>query len=117
MELHHIRYFVAVAEELNFTRAAARLGIGQPPLSWQIKDLEAELGTALFRRVPHGAELTAAGRVSLEEGCRTLAAAEGAATAVRRAARGEFGHLKLGFTGSAHFNAFVPQTISAPTHR
>ncbi len=117
MELRHIRYFVAVAEELNFTRAAARLGIGQPPLSQQIKDLEAELGTALLRRVPHGAELTEAGRVFLEEGRRTLAAADRAATAVMRAARGELGQLSLGFTGSAHFNAYVPAAIGAFTHR
>ena len=111
MELRHIRYFVAVAEELSFTRAAARLGIGQPPLSQQIKDLEAELGTALLRRVPHGAELTEAGKVFLEEGRRTLASSDLATTAVRRAARGEFGHLNLGFTSSAHFNAIVPLTI------
>ncbi len=117
MELRHIRYFVAVAEELNFTRAAARLGIGQPPLSQQIKNLEAELGTALLRRVPHGAELIEAGRVFLEEGRRTLAAADGAADAVKRAARGEFGHLSLGFTSSAHFNAFVPAAIGAFTRR
>ena len=111
LELRHIRYFIAVAEELNFTRAAARLGIGQPPLSQQIKDLEAELGTALLRRVPHGAELTEAGRIFLEEGRLTLAAASHATIAARRAARGDFGRLNLGFTSSAHFSAIVPSII------
>ena len=111
MDLRHIRYFIAVAEELNFTRAAARLGIGQPPLSQQIKDLETELGTALLRRVPHGAELTEAGRVFLEEGRLALAASEQAVVAVRRATRGEFGRLNLGFTSSAHFNTAVPSII------
>ena len=111
MELRHIRYFVAVAEELNFTRAAARLGIGQPPLSQQIKDLEAELGSALLRRVPHGAELTEAGKAFLEQGRRTLAASDNAVIAVQRAVRGETGRLNLGFTSSAHFNALLPLTI------
>ena len=111
MELRHIKYFIAVAEELNFTRAAARLGIGQPPLSQQIKDLEAKLGVLLLRRVPHGAELTEPGKAFLQEGRRVLAAAEKAAIAARRAARGESGRLRLGFTGSAHFNAVVPLIV------
>lgn len=111
MELRHVRYFIAVAEELNFTRAAARLGIGQPPLSQQIKDLEADLGVTLLRRLPHGAELTEAGRAFLADGRRVLTAFENAKTSAKRAARGESGRLRLGFTGSAHFNEAVPIAI------
>lgn len=111
MELRHLRYFVAVAEELNFTRAAARLGIGQPPLSQQIRDLETELGILLFHRVPHGAELTEAGREFLEEARGILSSAERAKEVARRAHRGETGRLALGFTGSAAFNPVVSATI------
>ena len=111
MELRHLRYFVAVAEELNFTRAAARLGIGQPPLSQQIRDLETELGTQLFHRVPHGAELTESGREFLTEARLVLAGAARAQEVARRAHRGEIGRLALGFTGSAAFNSVVSSTI------
>ncbi|PTQ12393.1 LysR family transcriptional regulator [Sphingomonas oleivorans] len=111
MELRHIRYFLAVAEEGNFTRAAARIGIGQPPLSQQIKDLEAEIGTRLFRRVPHGAELTEAGHAFRASVRGIPGQASAAVHAARRAARGETGSLGIGFTGSATFNPIVPSAI------
>jgi DNA-binding transcriptional LysR family regulator len=111
MELRHIRYFLAVADEKNFTRAAARVGIGQPPLSQQIKDLEGEVGTNLFQRLPQGAELTEAGRAFLEIVKGFPAQAERAVRAAQRAARGESGTLRVGFTGSAVFNPVVAGTV------
>jgi DNA-binding transcriptional LysR family regulator len=113
MELRHIRYFLAVAEERHFTRAAAKVGIGQPPLSQQIKDLEAEIGAPLFHRVPQGAELTAAGQAFLEAVCDMPMLAERATKAARRAARGETGSLRIGFTASSAFNPVVPSAIRA----
>ena len=111
MELRHLRYFLAIAEEGNFTRAAARLGIGQPPLSQQIKDLEAEVGARLFRRVPHGAELTEAGKAFLERVKGIPLQTADAVRAAQRAARGETGRLSLGFTGTAALNPIVPACI------
>lgn len=111
MELRHIRYFLAVAEAGNFTRAAEKLGIGQPPLSQQIRDLEAEVGARLFHRVPHGAELTEAGRAFMIDARIAVASAENAKLAAQRAARGETGKLALGFTASAAFNPAVTGTI------
>lgn len=113
MELRHIRYFLAVAEEENFTRAAERLGIGQPPLSMQIKDLEREVGEQLFYRLPHGAELTAAGSAFLEKVKTLPMLATDAVYAARRAAKGETGQLRLGFTGTAPLNPAVPAAIRA----
>ena len=113
MELRHIRYFLAVAEERNFTRAAARVGIGQPPLSQQIKDLEHEVGAALFRRIPQGAELTDAGRAFLEHVRPIPPQAERAVRSAQRAARGEIGSLRVGYTGSAPFNPIVTGAIRA----
>ncbi|HYM72145.1 MAG TPA: LysR family transcriptional regulator [Stellaceae bacterium] len=113
MELRHLRYFVAVAEEGHVTRAAERLGIQQPPLSQQIRALEAELDAQLFHRKPRGVDLTPAGRVFFEEAKAILARASEAAAATRRAARGEAGRVGLGFTSSASFHPFVPRAIRA----
>src|SRR5580704_10851856 len=111
MELRHLRYFVAVAEEGHVTRAAARLGIQQPPLSQQIRALETELEVQLFHRKPRGVELTPAGEALLAEARIVLNGAEHAITAARRAARGEAGRLGLGFTSSASFHPLVPRLI------
>src|SRR5580700_1237906 len=111
VELRHVRYFLAVAEERHFTRAAARVGIGQPPLSQQIKDLEGEVGAALFHRLAHGAELTEAGKAFLAGVKEMPAIAQRATMAARRAARGELGSLRVGFTSTATFNVVVPSAI------
>ncbi len=101
MELRHLRYFVAVAEELHFGRAAKRLAIAQPPLSQQIKALEEEIGVVLLTRTKRQVRLTAAGEVFLAESRMILAKAEHAVRAAKRAARGEIGKLAVGFVSSA----------------
>jgi DNA-binding transcriptional LysR family regulator len=111
MELRHLRYFVAVAEESHITRAAERLGIQQPPLSQQIQALERELETQLFRRKPRGVELTPAGEALLDEARAILARADEAVAAVKRTARGEAGRIGIGFTSSASFHPFLPRAI------
>ena len=113
MELRHLRYFVAVAEERHITRAAERLGIQQPPLSQQIRALEAELGTPLLRRHPRGVELTQAGEALLAEARAVLEQVERAVTVTRRAGRGEAGRIGLGFTSSASFHPLVPAMVRA----
>ncbi|MEO8713386.1 MAG: LysR family transcriptional regulator, partial [Acetobacteraceae bacterium] len=116
LELRHLRYFVAIAEEGHVTRAAARLGLQQPPLSQQLRALEAELGVALFTRLPRGMELTPAGRAFLQESRTVLAAAERAAAQAVMAARGQSGEIVLGLTTSAVLHPLLP-AIMGDYHR
>lgn len=111
MELRHLRYFIAVAEELHFGRAAQVLGISQPPLSQQIQALEQELGARLFERTNRRVALSEAGRLFLEEARQVLAQVDKAADVARRAQLGELGEMKIGFTSSAPFNSSIPKAI------
>jgi DNA-binding transcriptional LysR family regulator len=113
MELRHLRYFLAVAQEGNVTRAAEKLGIGQPPLSQQILALEREMGVQLFRRTGHGVLLTEAGEALFADAKRLLDDAQHAVRNAQRAGRGETGHIHLGFTASSVFNPIVPALIRA----
>lgn len=97
MELRHLRYFVAVGEALNFTKAATRLHVAQPALSRQVSDLEEELGVDLLRRTSHGVLLTEEGKLFLEEAQGILKRADESVTKVRALARGEFGELQVGY--------------------
>ncbi|MBN9387528.1 MAG: LysR family transcriptional regulator [Chloroflexi bacterium] len=110
LEMRYFEYFVAVAEELNFSRAAERLNIAQPPLSQQIQRLEKKMGVKLFVRTKRKVELTEAGIIFLEEARRTLAQAESAVKTAQRAARGEVGRLVVGFVGSSAYG-FLPTAV------
>jgi DNA-binding transcriptional LysR family regulator len=103
MELRHLRYFLAVAEEAHFGRAATRLHIVQPALSMQIRALEAELGTPLFERTSRRVLLTEAGVIFRVEAERTIQQAARAKDVAQRAARGEVGTVRIGFVGNATF--------------
>lgn len=103
MELRHLRYFVAVAEELHFRRAAERLHISQPPLSLQISQLEEEVGVRLFERTRQRVLLTTAGRTFLVHAYQILQKADAAKQAASLAALGEAGELRIGFTQSVKF--------------
>jgi DNA-binding transcriptional LysR family regulator len=112
MELRHLRYFLAVAEERHFGRAADRLHMAQPPLSQQIRRLEAELGVELFHRTTRRVELSAAGELLLERARGILDAVDVATEDCRRAAAGEVGRLSVGFTGSTTY-ALLPSVATA----
>ncbi len=100
MELRHLRYFVAVAEELHFTRAALRLNIAQPPLSQQIRALEAELGVQLFLRTRRSVALTDAGHALLVRAREVLSVTQALPGELQRVARGEVGLLRIGFSST-----------------
>jgi len=111
MELRHLRYFVAVGEELNFTRAARRLGIEQPPLSQQIRQLETEIGTLLLHRQSRGVALTDSGSAFLNDARLILAQVQRATEHAQQVARGDTGRIRVGMINSAPFHPFVPRAI------
>lgn len=112
IELRHLRYFVAVAEELHFGCAAARLNISQPPLSQQIQILEQQTGARLFARTNRSVSLTAAGKQFLADSRQILAQVDEAAARAARLHHGETGELRIGFTSSAPFIKAVSDTLS-----
>ncbi len=114
IELRHLRYFVAVAEELHFGRAALRLHLAQPPLSQQIRRLEDLLGHALFTRTSRSVALTPTGEAFLESSRRTLRNVQRSLGEARSVGRGEVGSLHIGFVGSAML-ATLPATLRVYT--
>ena len=110
MELRHLQYFIAVAEELHFGRAAERLHMAQPPLSQQIHSLEEELGVQLLHRTKRRVQLTQAGQVFLVEARRSLTQIEQTILAAQRAGRGEIGSLVMGFVSSASYS-LLPELL------
>ena len=116
MELRQLRYFLAIADEGNFSRAAERLRISQPPLSTQIKSLEEELGVTLFNRSNRGVSLTAAGAVFAEETRAVLARLEHAKSRTLQTDRGDVGLLSIGFVSIADYSILPPTLKSFRTH-
>lgn len=112
VELNHLRSFVAVAEELHFGRAAARLFMTQPPLSRQIQQLEEVLGFMLFERHSRSVKLTEAGRVYYDDAVRILRLTDRAADSARQVARGDAGRVTLGFTAVSGYQ-IVPELLAA----
>ena len=112
MELRHLRYFIAVAEHLHFSRAAESLHIAQPPLSQQIQDLENELGVPLFIRTRRSVQLTHAGKAFLGEAKKVIAQAEHAIAVAHQAHSGILGQLDIGFVGTA-ITEILPPVLKA----
>ncbi|CNC32153.1 LysR family transcriptional regulator [Yersinia frederiksenii] len=113
IELRHLRYFIAVAEELHFGRAAERLRISQPPLSQQIQILEQQIGARLLARNNRNVSLTQAGTLFLKESYQILAQVNSASEKAARLHRGESGELTIGFTSSAPFISAVSKNLRA----
>ncbi|HEY8613390.1 MAG TPA: LysR family transcriptional regulator [Roseomonas sp.] len=111
LELRHLRYFLAVAEELNFGRAAERLGIAQPGLSQQVRALETIIGTPLLDRSRRAVRLTLAGELLTAEAREMLARAGAALLAARRAGRGEVGRIAVGYTASAAYTGVLTSIL------
>jgi DNA-binding transcriptional LysR family regulator len=116
MELRHLRYFVAVAEEQHYGRAAQRLRLAQPSLSRQIQDLEQEIGFELFDRLPRGVRLSAAGKAYLEDVRSILGQVSAATDRAGRVARGLAGTLRVGFPESASWHGIVPDSFRRFRH-
>lgn len=116
VELRHLRYFLAVAEEKHFGRAADRLHMAQPPLSNQIKQLEAELGTVLFERTTRRVDLTEAGNLLLERARQILTDVEATKIDVAEVGRGAAGVLRLGFSGTATYR-LMPEIVRMARER
>lgn len=116
VELRHLRYFLAVAEEKHFGRAAQRLHMAQPPLSSQIKQLEAELGTVLLERTTRKVELTEAGTLLMERARQILAEVEATAFDVAEVGRGAAGVLRVGFAGTATYR-LMPEIVRVARER
>jgi len=112
MDLRHLKYFIAVAEELNIGRAALRLNISQPPLTRQIQQLEDEIGVLLFTRTPKGVELTQAGEQLLKEAINIRALVEQATERTQRTGQGKIGRLDVGIFGSGIFDV-IPKVLLA----
>ena len=108
MELRHLRYFLAVGEALNFTKAASQLRVAQPALSRQVQDLEEEIGVDLMKRSPRGVTLTAEGKIFLDEVRELLKRADESVEKVRALARGEYGELHVGYAPSPTVEILPP---------
>lgn len=113
LELRHFRYFIAVAQDLHFTRAAARLGIATPTLTRQIQDMEAMLGARLLNRTQRTVALTPAGRVLFKEAMQVVAQFDNAQRNTQREARGETGLVNLGYVASAAYSGVLQRHVQA----